>query len=118
MNNFMYLIFIYFIYLTSKYLNSENLKMHRYDSTRLFLLLLQIFSTDNYGSWNGQLIKMNICDDMSRCDDNLINRCLFIKFSGSINCKILLIFLLGISHRGFALLYYVCKSNKCGVSTI
>ena len=66
-------------------------------STRSFLLLLQILTTDNYGVWNGQLIKMNIS---SSRDDNLINTCLFIKFSGCIICKIMVISILG-----FALLY-------------
>ena len=70
-------------------------------SSRSLLLLLQVFSTDNYEFWDGQLIKMNIS---SLCDGNL---CLFIKFSGNITCKIILIYLLCLSRRGCALLCYV-----------
>ena len=68
-------------------------------STLSFLLLLQVFSTNNYRVWNGQLIKMIIS---SSCDDNFINTCLSLKVSGYITCKIILIYLLG-----FALLYFM-----------
>ena len=71
----------------------------------VFLLLLQIFTTDNYEVWNGQLIKMSIS---SSCDDNL-NTCLYIKFSGNITCKIILISLLRLSRRA---LHYCFMFSK------
>ena len=79
-------------------------------STGSFLLLLQVFSTNNYRVWNGQLIKMKIS---LRCDDNFINTCLFIKVSGYITCKIILIDLLD-----FVLLYIMFSKVLNSESTL